>query len=137
MESDAHELKKAHQLAVQAQTQAYAPYSGFHVGAALIADDGTMFSGCNVENASYGATICAERGAVMAANAQGKRSYRAIVVVTAADPPSVPCALCLQVLSEFCPLDFPVYTATRDEVVQKLTLGDLLPHPFNKVPDTN
>ncbi len=136
MKNDREHIKKAHELAVQAQQAAYAPYSGFKVGAALIAEDETIYTGCNVENASYGATICAERGAVMAANAAGKRRYTAIVVVTSANPPSVPCALCLQVLSEFCSLDFPVYAANSHEIVSEITLGDLLPHPFNEVPQT-
>ena len=136
MQNLTEELKNAHQKAVQAQGNAYAPYSGFQVGAALIAQDGTVYTGCNVENASYGATICAERGAVLAANADGVREFKAIVVVTSAEPPSVPCALCLQVLAEFCPLDFPVYTANREAVVNQVTLGTLLPHPFNEVPST-
>ncbi|MFW5710735.1 MAG: cytidine deaminase [Spirochaetota bacterium] len=134
MEKLDEELKNAHTRAVQAQVHAYSPYSGFQVGAALIAEDGTVFPGCNVENASYGATICAERGAVMAANSEGVRNFRALVVVTSAEPPSVPCALCLQVLAEFCPLDFPIYTANRKEIVNRFTLRDLLPHPFNEVP---
>jgi cytidine deaminase len=136
MENIPEEIKNAHIAAIKAQKHAYAPYSGFQVGAALIAENGTIYSGCNVENASYGATICAERGAVMAANADGVRNFRSMVVVTAADPPSVPCALCLQVLAEFCPLDFPVYTANRENVVNRIALGDLLPHPFNEVPFT-
>ena len=136
MENITEEIKIAHAAAVKAQEHAYAPYSGFQVGAALIAEDGTVYTGCNVENASYGATICAERGAVMAANADAVRKFQSIVVVTSADPPSVPCALCLQVLAEFCPLDFPVYTADREKVVSRITLGELLPHPFNEVPST-
>lgn len=136
MDNITEEIKNAHVTAVKAQEHAYAPYSGFQVGAALIAADGTVYTGCNVENASYGATICAERGAVMAANADGVRKFQSLVVVTSADPPSVPCALCLQVLAEFCPLDFPVYTANRKEVVNRITLGELLPHPFNEVPST-
>lgn len=133
MENLTEEIKKAHIKAAQAQGNAYAPYSGFPVGAALIAENGTVYTGCNVENASYGATICAERGAVMAANAVGERAFKAIVVVTSSDPPSVPCALCLQVLAEFCSPGFPVYTANRETVVNRFTLCDLLPHPFNKL----
>lgn len=136
MNIDTQKLKKAHASAVQARSFAYAPYSGFQVGAALIAEDGSVYTGCNVENASYGATICAERGAVMAAHAEGKRRFQGIVVVSSADPPSVPCALCLQVLAEFCTLDFPVYTANPKEIVHEITLGELLPHPFNEVPKT-
>ena len=111
-----------------AQARAYAPYSQFRVGAALEAADGTVFVGCNVENASYGLTICAERAAICAAVSAGAKRFRRAVVVSDVDPPAAPCGACRQVLAEFG-LDLSI-----DGVGSKRTvswrLSDLLPEAF-------
>ena len=111
-----------------AQARAYAPYSKFRVGAALEAVDGTVFTGCNVENASYGLTICAERAAICAAVTAGAKRFRRAVVVSDVDPPAAPCGACRQVLAEFG-LDLSI-----DGVGSKRTvnwrLSDLLPAAF-------
>lgn len=112
----------------QAQTQAYAPYSNFRVGAALEATDGSVFLGCNVENASYGLTICAERAAICAAVSAGARKFRRAVVVTDVDPPAAPCGACRQVLAEFG-LDLRIDgVGARRTVSWKLS--ELLPAAF-------
>jgi cytidine deaminase len=112
-----------------AQARAYAPYSNFRIGAALeSADDGTIFVGCNVENASYGLTICAERAAVCAALAGGARRFRRAVVVSDVDPPAAPCGACRQVLAEFG-LDLPI-TGVGASGAVNWTLSELLPSAF-------
>lgn len=110
------------------QQYAYAPYSHFRVGAAIEADDGAVFTGCNVENASYGLTICAERAAVAAAVGAGVRRIRRAVVVTDSDPPAAPCGACRQVLSEFGP-DMTV-EAVGPARTARWSLRDLLPAAF-------
>ena len=115
-------------LARKAQARAYAPYSGYRVGAALETDDGRMFAGCNVENASYGLAICAEEAAVAAAVSEGATSYRRLVVVTDSDPPASPCGACRQVLAEFG-LDLEI-TAVGPGGEHSWRLGALLPDAF-------
>ncbi len=116
------------QLARDAQARAYAPYSGFRVGAALEANDGRVFCGCNVENASYGLSICAEVAAVTAAVTEGATRYRRLVVVTDSEPPASPCGSCRQVLAEFG-LDLAI-TAVGPSGEISWRLGDLLPDAF-------
>ncbi len=135
MNTDAELIETAYTAAMAAKRNAYAPYSHFHVGAALIHRSGKIYGGCNVENASYGATICAERNAIISAIADcGKPDFTGLVVVSDAEPPAVPCALCLQVISEFCESDFPIHLANGGGIVHTLKLGDLLPRPFNEIP---
>ena len=111
-----------------AQARAYAPYSHFRVGAALEASDGSVFTGCNVENASYGLTICAERAAVCAAVSAGAKRFRRAVVVSDVDPPAAPCGACRQVLAEFG-LDLPIDGVGSKQTVS-WRLSELLPAPF-------
>jgi cytidine deaminase len=111
-----------------AQARAYAPYSKFRVGAALEATDGTIFLGCNVENASYGLTICAERAAVCAAVSAGVKRFRRAVVVSDVDPPAAPCGACRQVLAEFG-LDLPIEGVGSQRTLS-WRLSDLLPVAF-------
>ena len=133
------QLSQVHETFEKARASrknAYAPYSGFRVGAALKTRSGELYGGCNVENASYGATICAERGAILSAIAEGgSNDFDHLVVVTSSDPPAVPCALCLQVISEFCGGDFPIHLADEEGIRRTVRLGELLPHPFNKIPE--
>jgi len=111
-----------------AQAQAYAPYSNFRVGAALEAIDGTVFLGCNVENASYGLTICAERAAICAAVSAGAKRFRRAVVVSDVDPPAAPCGACRQVLAEFG-LDLPI-DGVGPRATVRWRLSELLPSAF-------
>lgn len=111
-----------------AQAHAYAPYSGFRVGAALECEDGTVYAGANLESASYGLTTCAERVALGAAVAEGKRRFRQLVVVSDIEPGASPCGACRQALAEFG-LDLRV-TAVGTTRRREWRLGDLLPDAF-------
>lgn len=116
--------------AFQALENAHAPYSDYHVGAALLCEDGTVYSGCNVENASYGLTNCAERTAVFSAISNGRKKFKAIAIASSKAPTPFPCGACRQVLAEFCGPEFEVYIAENGGY-KTVTLGELLPHAFD------
>jgi len=108
----------------------YSPYSSFPVGAALLDSSGKIWGGCNVENASYGATVCAERTAILKSVSEGSQEFRAILVMTPTERPTPPCALCLQVMAEFCKPEMPVYLANETEVKSSFQYSELLAYPF-------
>lgn len=115
--------------ALSARERAYAPYSNYRVGAALLGKSGRIYTGCNVENASYGLTVCAERNAVFKAVSEGEREFQAIAVVTA--NAGSPCGACRQVLVEFLSPQARVVCANaKGDVKQEMTLGDLIPDSF-------
>ena len=122
-------------LAAQARKVAYAPYSGFCVGAALLGKSGKVYTGCNVENAAYTPTNCAERTAVFKAVSEGEREFSAIAIVGGKGEEMsdfcAPCGICRQVLAEFCDGDFPVVLGTPEKY-QAYTLAELLPFSFGK-----
>ncbi len=121
-------------MAQETMTRAYTPYSGFQVGAALLCADGTVYTGCNIENASYTPTVCAERTAVFKAVSEGKRDFTAIAVCGGKDGVisglCPPCGVCRQVLREFCRDDFLV-CLTDGEEIKTYTLAQLLPVSFS------
>ena len=122
-------------LAVDAMQGAYAPYSGYQVGAALLCADGTVYTGFNIENASYTPTVCAERTAFFKAITDGKRDFSAIAVCGGKDGVIEgyfpPCGVCRQVMREFCKDDFLIHMAGADGAIKTRTLAQLLPESFS------
>lgn len=127
--------EKLIELAIAAMDNAYAPYSGYKVGAALLCSDGTVYTGCNIENAAFSPTVCAERTAVFKAVSEGKRKFSAIAVCGGKDGNITgffpPCGVCRQVMAEFCPKDFTVYLVGAKGTYRTCTLGELLPESFS------
>ncbi|MDN5315148.1 MAG: cytidine deaminase [Clostridiales bacterium] len=117
--------------AIAAREQAYAPYSRFRVGAALLDDRNNLFTGCNIENSSYGATCCAERTAIFKAISEGAKQIKTLAVVCDSDDYCRPCGICRQVMSEFSAEDFRLLSARPDGEYEILTMEQLLPASFH------
>lgn len=127
-------LEEAYRQAKEARLKAYAPYSKYLVGSCFkLASKDEYIPGCNVENASFGATICAERSSIVSTlSKHGKVAFELAVIVTKDDPPAPPCALCLQVMAEFVDPDFPIFLASPEKIVKKILFKELLPMSFTK-----
>lgn len=127
-------IQKAFELAKDVREKAYAPYSKFHVGAALkVVGDENIYTGCNVENASYGATVCAERNAIFSRVALGKMDkIEFMVLITGNSAVDVPCGMCLQVMSEFCTSDTDIHLSNLDGIQKTLKFSQLMPFTFDK-----
>lgn len=114
-----------------AREKAYVPYSKFKVGAALLAEDGTVYHGCNIENAAYSMTNCAERTAFFKAISEGNMKFTKLAVVADTDGPVSPCGACRQVIAEFCPKDMEVILTNMNGDIQQTTVAELLPGAFS------
>ncbi|MCL5292204.1 MAG: cytidine deaminase [Actinobacteria bacterium] len=125
-----HELAGVIEAAKQARKHAYASYSNFKVGAAVLCPDGTMFSGANVENAVYGESICAERVAIFNAVSEGRREFTAMAVVCGGEEPCCPCGSCRQVFVEFNPDMTVIMASMKGTHILEMKASDLLPHAF-------
>jgi homotetrameric cytidine deaminase len=124
-------LHAAFTQALESRRRAHAPYSRFYVGASVILPRGLIVSGCNVENASYGATICAERNAIFTAVAQHGPKVKILGIVLVTEPSEVPCGMCLQVMSEFMTADTRIYLADTRGIKRQMKMKDLLPRSFS------
>ncbi len=120
------------QIANKVKANSYSPYSKFRVGAALLTQEGEIYTGVNVENSSYGLTNCAERTAVFKAVSEGEKNFRTIVITSDADDFIPPCGACRQVLMEICGKDLEVVMTNNDNEIRILKIEELLPLSFNK-----
>ena len=121
------------QIAIDARARSYSPYSHFAVGAALLCNDGSIYIGANVENASYPLCMCAERNAVYSAmmDGKGREDFVALAVVADTEGPTSPCGACRQVLSELFPAEAPIYMANLHGAIQETSISELLPYAFD------
>ena len=123
-------------LAKEAMKSSYAPYSNYNVGAVLLTKNGNVYKGCNIENASYSVTNCAERTAIFSAIANGENEFESICVVGGKNGEitdyAMPCGVCRQALAEFCDADFKVYVGVSEDSIKEYTLSELLPFSFDK-----
>lgn len=126
------EIAKMIALASEARERAYAEYSHFRVGACLKAQSGAYYLGCNIENASYTPTVCAERTAMFKAVYEGERKFEALAIISDSENYTSPCGVCRQVLSEFCEADMPVILANKAGEYKLISIGELLPLAFTK-----
>lgn len=126
------EYKDLVSRALKAREKAYVPYSNFKVGAAILTEDGTIYDGCNIENASLGATNCAERTAIFKAVSEGHKNIKAVAVVGDTNAYTFPCGICRQVIAEFAQSDIPVILAKNENDYIVKTLADILPGAFTK-----
>jgi cytidine deaminase len=126
------ESKGLVEKAIEAKENAYVPYSGFRVGAALLTDSGKAYTGCNVENASYGAAICAERTAVVKAVSDGETMIKAIAITSDSEDYTFPCGICRQVIAEFCNEETLIICSNKDGKYREYTIDDILPNAFTK-----
>lgn len=122
--------KELIELSEKAQKNTYAPYSHFYVGAALLCADGTVYTGCNIENSTYGATNCAERTAVFKAVSEGHREFTAIAITSSGGGLTFPCGICRQVLAEFSP-EIKIILKDKNGEISAFSIGELLPHSFS------
>lgn len=125
------DAEKLIERALEARQNAYAPYSNFKVGAALLTRSGRVYTGCNVENATYGLTVCAERVALWKAISEGEREFTAVAIASAGERPASPCGACRQLLWEFCG-DIEVLLASTEGARASHRLAALLPDPFDR-----